>query len=53
VALAPAVGRPPADVVGILAGAPPADDLELQRLARDLDELESAVGGGTTERTTT
>lgn len=52
VAAAPIVRRPPADVVGLLAGPPPADDLALLRLAADLDQLESAVGGGPSEGTT-
>jgi hypothetical protein len=52
VAVAPVVGRPPADVVGLLAGPPPADDAALMRLAAELDHLESAAGGGPTERKT-
>jgi hypothetical protein len=52
VAAAPVVARSPAEVVAVLAGAQPADDLALMRLAADLDELESAVGGGPIEGTT-
>lgn len=47
VAAAPPAGRPPADVVALLAGPPPADDGALIDLARDLDALTAAV----TERT--
>jgi hypothetical protein len=48
-AAAPIVGRPPAEVVAILSGTAPADDLALQLLARDLDAVESAVSGERTE----
>jgi hypothetical protein len=47
VALAPMVGRTPAEVARVLAGPVPADDLGLLRLARDLDGLESASSGST------
>lgn len=46
VALAPLVGRAPADVVALLAGPAPGDDLGLLRLAHELDEL-AALGGST------
>jgi hypothetical protein len=46
------VGRSPAEIVALLAGASPSTDVELMRLAQDLDTLESAVGGST-EGTTT
>ncbi|WP_375487186.1 DUF4350 domain-containing protein [uncultured Jatrophihabitans sp.] len=42
-ALAPRVQRNPADVWAVLAGAVPADDAGLVRLAADLDALEAAV----------
>ena len=45
VALAPVVARPPAELVGLLAGPPPADDAGLIRLTHELDKLEAAVGG--------
>ena len=51
VAVAPAVGRSPADVMALLAGAAPADDRELLGLAHELDRVESADGGGPGERT--
>jgi hypothetical protein len=52
VAAAPLIGRSPADVVGVLAGPPPPDDVGLIRLAHDLDWLETAVGGSTEGATT-
>lgn len=42
-AAAPVVGRAPADLLGLLAGPPPADDAGLVRLARDLDAFTAAV----------
>jgi hypothetical protein len=50
-AVATLTARPPAEVVGLLAGPAPADDATLLRLAHELDTLEAAVGG-TTEGTT-
>lgn len=47
IAIAPLVGRTPADVIGLLAGGPPPDDVALMRLAHELDRLESALGGAT------
>jgi hypothetical protein len=47
VAAAPLVERTPAEVVGLLAGPPPPDDVGLMRLAHDLDWLETAIGGST------
>lgn len=44
-AVAPLVGRAPADVAALLAGAPPPDDSGLMWLAHELDRLESAAGG--------
>jgi hypothetical protein len=44
-AAAPTLGRRAAEVNALLAGAPPADDAGLVRLAADLDELEAALGG--------
>jgi hypothetical protein len=51
VAVAPVVGRSPAETAGILAGPPPADDAALMRLAHDLDHLEAAASGARNERT--
>jgi hypothetical protein len=38
-------GRPLDDVTALLSGPPPTDDLELVRMARALDSLESALRG--------
>ena len=42
--VAPLVGRAPADVHDLLAGAAPGDDTALVRLATELDRLEASVG---------
>jgi hypothetical protein len=47
VAVAPLVGGAPGELVALLAGPPPADDVALLRLAHDLDGLEAALGGAT------
>lgn len=46
--VAPLVGRPPADVLSVLHGTAPGDDPALQRLARDLHDLEAAAGRAAT-----
>lgn len=43
VAAAPLVGRPPGDVLGLLAGPPPTDDTALTRLVHDLDQFEARL----------
>jgi hypothetical protein len=50
VAVAPVVGRSPAEVAWLLGGPAPADDAMLLRLAIDLDRLETAVGGAVSAR---
>lgn len=52
VAAAAVVHGSPAQLAGLLAGPAPVDDAALVRLARELDHLESAVGGGLSEGTT-
>ncbi|MFN2560972.1 MAG: DUF4350 domain-containing protein [Jatrophihabitans sp.] len=52
VAAAAVVHGSPAQLAGLLAGAAPVDDAALVRLATELDHLESAVGGGLSEGTT-
>lgn len=53
VAVAPLVGRAPADVLALLAGPPPVDDPALIRLTHDLDTMQAAAGGGTEGMRTT
>jgi hypothetical protein len=45
VAAAPLLGRAPSEIVSVLAGPAPTDDAGLQHLARELDRVESALGG--------
>jgi hypothetical protein len=52
VAAGAVVHRSPAELVGLLNGPPPVDDAALLRLAADLHHLESAVGGASSEGTT-
>lgn len=53
VAAAAVVHAGPAELAALLAGPAPVDDAALMRLATELDHLESAVGGGLSEGTTT
>ncbi|MEO9138398.1 MAG: DUF4350 domain-containing protein [Jatrophihabitans sp.] len=49
VAVAPLIGRPPAEVTALLAGAVPASDSDLVHLATHLDRIEAATGGALSE----